>query len=280
VLLSFLLAWLTFRFVERPVRTGNRDRKLVTGGLVVGIAAMAVLGLNVGPFARIYDEPIARIVEVWEFSNYPRPAGHFDARYNLLSYGHNEEDKVLIIGESHADQYVNTIAAALQRQASRNESSVPEVMFSTSLVFPPVITDRVLEDKSIKTVVFSYFWALQYRSEKVNTPIRCCGSGLMGVIGIRSPPATAEQMNEIRYQPRKDGARASESGQEGLLHPGQSVRRRDRAPLAGQKEPASRHRGHDSSASLANRGNPEGRAHTVACSQDRAGNRHRRHRPD
>ena len=197
VLLSFLLAWLTFRFVERPVRTGNRDRKLVTSGLMAGIAAMAVLGLNVGSFARIYDEPIARIVAVWEFSNYPRPTGHFDARYNLLTYGHNEEDKVLIIGESHADQYVNTIAAALQRQAARNESSVPEVMFSMSLVFPPVITDQVLEDKSIKTVVFSYFWALQYRSEKVNTPIRCCGSGLMGVIGIRTPPATAEQMNEF-----------------------------------------------------------------------------------
>ena len=50
VLLSFILAWLTFRFVERPVRAGNRDRKLVTGGLVAGIAAMAVLGLNVGSF--------------------------------------------------------------------------------------------------------------------------------------------------------------------------------------------------------------------------------------
>ena len=70
-------------------------------------------------------------------------------------------------------------------------------MFSIALVFPPPITDQVLGDESIKTVVFSYFWALQYRSEKVNTPIRCCGRGLMGVIGIRTPSFTAEKMNEL-----------------------------------------------------------------------------------
>ena len=46
VLLSFILAWLTFRFVERPVRESNRRRTLVTGNLVLGISAMAVLGLN------------------------------------------------------------------------------------------------------------------------------------------------------------------------------------------------------------------------------------------
>ena len=198
VLLSFILAWLTFRFIERPVRESNRRRKLVTGNLVLGIGALAVLGLNAEYFARIYDEPTRKIVQVWEFSNYPRPPGeHIDARYNLPSWGHNDKEKILIIGESHADQYVNTIATALHERAARNEAGAPEVMFSVALVFPPPITDQVLRDESIKTVVFSYFWALQYRSEKVNTPIRCCGRGLMGVIGVRIAPSTAEQMNEL-----------------------------------------------------------------------------------
>jgi peptidoglycan/LPS O-acetylase OafA/YrhL len=198
VLLSFVLAWLTFRFVERPVRESKRHRKLVTGNLVLGIGAMAVLGLNVDYFARIYDEPTRKIVQVWEFSNYPRPPDeHIDARYNLPTWGHNDKEKILIIGESHADQYINTIATALHKRAAKNETGAPEVMFSVALVFPPPITDQVLGDESIKTVVFSYFWALQYRSEKVNTPVRCCGSGLMGVIGVRTPPFTAEQMNEL-----------------------------------------------------------------------------------
>jgi len=70
-------------------------------------------------------------------------------------------------------------------------------MFSIELVYPPAISDQVLDDASIKTVVFSYFWALQYRSEKVNQPIRCCGSGLMGVQGIRAPPFTVEHKNEL-----------------------------------------------------------------------------------
>jgi peptidoglycan/LPS O-acetylase OafA/YrhL len=198
VLLSFMLAWLTFRFVERPVRESGRGRKLVTGNLVLGIGAMAVLGLNAEYFARTYDEPIRKIVQEWEFANYPRPPGeHIDARYNLPTEGHNDKEKILIIGESHADQYVNTIATALGTRAARNEANLPEVMFSIALTFPPPISDQMLQDQSIKTIVFSYFWALQYRSEKVNTPIRCCGSGLMGVVGVRTPPATAEQMNEL-----------------------------------------------------------------------------------
>ena len=103
VLLSFILAWLTFRFIERPVRESNRGRKLVTGNLVLGIGAMGVLGLNAEYFARTYDEPIRKIVQVWEFSNYPGPpGGHNDARYNLLTYGNNDKEKILIIGESHA----------------------------------------------------------------------------------------------------------------------------------------------------------------------------------
>jgi hypothetical protein len=198
VLLSFILAWLTFHFVERPVRESNRSRKLVTGNLVLGISAMAVLGLNVEYFAKTYDEPIRKIVEVWDFSNYPGPpGGHIDARYNLLTYGNNDKEKTLIMGESHALQYINTIATALHKRAGKNKAGAPEVMFSIALTFPPPITDQVIGDESIKTVVFSYFWALQYRSEKVNTPIRCCGSGLMGVIGVRTPPATVEQMNEL-----------------------------------------------------------------------------------
>jgi hypothetical protein len=198
VMLSFMLAWLTVRFIERPVRESNRGRKLVTVNLVFGIGAMAVLGLNADHFIRIYDKPIRQIVQVWEFSTYPRPPDeHIDSRYNLPTWGHNDKEKILVIGDSHADQYVNTIATALGKRTASNETGAPEVMFSIALTFPPLITDQVLEDESIKIVVFSYFWALQYRSEKVNTPIRCCGNGLMGVVGVRTPPSTATEMNEL-----------------------------------------------------------------------------------
>jgi peptidoglycan/LPS O-acetylase OafA/YrhL len=120
VLLSFMLAWVTFRFVELPVRESGRGRTLVTGNLVLGIGAMAVLGLNAEYFARTYDEPIRKIVQEWEFSKYPGPpGGHSDARYNLLTYGHNDEEKVLIVGESHAIQYINAIATALTHESIR-----------------------------------------------------------------------------------------------------------------------------------------------------------------
>ena len=109
-----MLAWLTFRLVERPVRESGRGRRLVTGNLVLGIGAMAVLGLNAEYLARTYDEPIRKIVQRWEFASYPRPPGeHIDARYNLPTEGHNDKEKILVIGESHADQYANTIATAL-----------------------------------------------------------------------------------------------------------------------------------------------------------------------
>jgi peptidoglycan/LPS O-acetylase OafA/YrhL len=197
--LSLILAWLTFRFVERPIRTSGRSKKLIVGNLVLGVVAMAVLGLNADHLARSYDEPIRKLVQTWEFKQYPNaPGDHRDARYDLPTFGHNNDDKTLIIGDSHANQYVNAVAEAFQRQSATNEVVAPQVMFAVPLgdFLPPSIPAEMLDDPSIRTVVLSYFWALKYGSDRVSAPMRCCNSGLMGV-GKPYGPFTTSYMDAL-----------------------------------------------------------------------------------
>jgi peptidoglycan/LPS O-acetylase OafA/YrhL len=198
--LSFFLAWLTFRFVEQPARRSRRNQTVIAGNLVVGAVVLAVVGLSSEHFARSYDEPTRKIIEAFKPGNYPGPAGgHKDARYNFVSYGHNAENRILFVGDSHAFQYENAIATLIQKQISINAAGVPEIMFTIEGrdSYPPSLPPQVLDDQSIGTVVFSYFWAYRYRSSKVSLTARCCGSGLMGVSDMTPPPYTEAQKDEL-----------------------------------------------------------------------------------
>ena len=61
------------------------------------------------------------------------------------------------------------------------------------------VSNQLIADDSIKIVIFSNFWALDYGSDKINYAVRCCGNALGGSVGGDSyhPPATAEQMSEV-----------------------------------------------------------------------------------
>lgn len=179
VVASFILAWLTYRFVEKPIRTRRISFPQIAS-LVGGLMIIGVGGAAVARYPRAYDEAMQKIVQNWTFEHYPGPAGgRNDSRYNLLTFGDNTSDKVVFVGDSHSAQYDHTVATALVRLSKPGGASLREALFLRG-EWPPVFPQEMLRDPAISTVVFSYFWAIQYRSERVNQEVRCCGSGMLG----------------------------------------------------------------------------------------------------
>jgi peptidoglycan/LPS O-acetylase OafA/YrhL len=198
-LLSFSLAWLTYRFIERPVRQHGKLRKWAATYLVFGILVLMGLGINSRHFFRDYDERTQKIMQEWEFHAYPGARGR-DAIYNFPTSGHNAQNKILFFGDSHGDQYQPLVEELLKNAVQEGSRPLPQVMYPPNGSFPPSISQQLLDDKTISTAVLSYYWALMYYSDKVNQRVRCCGKGLMGVHGVTDAIFTAEQMDQLDIQ--------------------------------------------------------------------------------
>jgi peptidoglycan/LPS O-acetylase OafA/YrhL len=189
VVLSVLLAWLTYRLIERPIRFGHHGKaKVVT--LVILMTIVGYVGYNTDVrdglafrFNRLSDEnklTAYKIADAWKFRNYPQPPHSFsDPKYGSLRVGKNDDYKILFVGDSHIGQYWNSVTALID---SSNLPQPPSVLFYP-LNFPPEFSAALIDDPQIKVVVFSYFWALQYGSDKVNLAIRCCAIGGLRPIG-------------------------------------------------------------------------------------------------
>ena len=197
MLLAFVLAVLTFQFVEQPIRRNRKNKGRIAGALVVGMSGLMLLGISSKYLSRTYDQQTAKILQSWTFADYPPPDDvHLDKKYRFSVVGHNDQNRILFIGDSHSRQYRNTAAAVLKRDAANKE--LPEVTFLESAswggaIAPPYLDD-IASDKTVSAVVLSNFWALRYRSDKVNYAIRCCGEGLMQTVGKTPAPITLEQM--------------------------------------------------------------------------------------
>lgn len=197
VALSFLLAWLTYRLVERPIRFGTRSalRTLLLCAFlsiagVVGYFCYRAdgLGERFEKLAPEHAEKIGKIAAAWNFREYPTPdASYFDERYRFLAVGEQTGPALLFIGDSHVQQYWHSADAALRRDAS----GIRRVLFAAQTM-PPRIPEEILADTNIRTVVFSYFWAYKYGSAKVDQPMRCCGGGKGGTMGRYDLPLRTE----------------------------------------------------------------------------------------
>lgn len=204
VLVSILFAWLTREIIEKRIRLGAHGKAKVVV-LVVLMATIGGTGYDAyrrdGLVSRYdwlspqYKSALLKIASVWRFRDYPPPEDSFvDPKVAFLRIGRNDKDVVLFIGDSHMTQYVNAVGRAHQRLGADKEIK-PSVIFA-SPGFPPKSDAAWMFDPSVKTVVFSYYWALRYGSEGVNQAVRCCGDGKNGSVGKYTIPLlNAQQMD-------------------------------------------------------------------------------------
>lgn len=195
ILFAILLSFATYRCLEYPVRfkaKGNLATWILCALMIlmgsIGISMYISNGTQVLGMSRHehYGPEVRKIMAAYKFRDYPKPdAEYYDYEYGrkFKALGTSPAHKIVIIGDSHAHQYWNAFAHLTRRYA--NESY--KIMLNDA-AFVPEINDNLINDPAVKTVVFSYFWALQYGSKKVNQTIRCCGTGNGGIVGSSKVP--------------------------------------------------------------------------------------------
>ena len=137
LLLAFVLAWLTWRYIERPIRSRQSVAlpAIALAGAIAAIGCLGLLGfaLLLQPRSAGYPQ-IASIVAATTTPAFPGPnLVALDTRPDALRKQGNGARTVLIIGDSNAQQYYPRIDRLLTEHAD----IAPSVVFATSGGCPP-----------------------------------------------------------------------------------------------------------------------------------------------
>jgi len=202
VALAFLLAWLTWRLVEIPIRFKYRRSPAPVAALCLGLTVCAVTGLTCYyslARGRLDSPPVRRIDSArgdWDYPgseyNFRRAAG-----FRLVSETGALQTSVLFIGDSHLEQYWSRAHAVLRG----GQPGTKSILFATSPGCPPVpgvnriepgyACDRFLDfaiDKArsdrVDTVVFGAAWEAYFLDRRA-------GEGPRNVISAAGDPSRA-----------------------------------------------------------------------------------------
>lgn len=170
IFIAITLSWITYKFIEMPIRFGD-SKKMWTLALGASMAGMGVFGglifIKDGFPERIkLDPPTASIL----FRDYPhkqknsactRQYPEFESAWACMLSKPKEAD-VIIIGDSHANQYYQSLARKLPDSSVLNISDPGCLPFST---FPGC--DKSLDkmigfiknNKSMKTVFLTGYFS-------------------------------------------------------------------------------------------------------------------------
>ncbi len=210
---SLLLAYFSWRYIERPFRKRTRPA-LPSQRAVFGIASVfGVVFIAFGVAGHMSDgfRQYLRLntanTDLFGFAgaevlargrlngNYPPPTlAKVDSFTGLPKFEGLSNSVVYVMGDSHTLQYIN----AMDSYFIANENAVQNsVVVNRFVKFPPVFSDVPdAFDARVETVVLSYYWAYRFGSRSVNQAVRCCGTGAGGRIGeARSNYLEIEQMD-------------------------------------------------------------------------------------
>ena len=201
---SLVIGYFSWKIIEVPFRNKLYIRNnYILVLTILGLLSFATLGYighvkhGFGDRLKLNgnNDQIKAIAEQWEFSGYPNHSFISKAEYGYLSIGKTEEqnDAILINGDSHAYQYWNALADFVELNPERFKGK--NIYLSQNSLGDLTIENFVIPENT-KKIVLSYFWALHLNSPNVNTYIRCCGNGPGGVVGEDYKKIPETELNE------------------------------------------------------------------------------------
>ncbi len=124
---SLLLAFLTYRFVERPLRRTSTSR--ISQGLAAGIAVVGVIGLTIlngDILSRLRNADISQILAAGYDWEYPPAASenHSLGGVRYFKEGSGLDSNTLFIGDSNMEQYAARIDAAIKDKPAKFNGAV------------------------------------------------------------------------------------------------------------------------------------------------------------
>ncbi len=176
VFISILLAWVTYIWIETPIRFRRNDR-MVTAGLIAGMILVGSAGFGIyakdGVPARLLDKN-KNIIEIFSdplpsVKNYecseviPELANiTFDLGCKLSK---NTEPEILFLGDSHVTHYKNAVWSEFFNSSVLMVAHTSCLPFSTQILLNEAckkrfdaITNYIKTNKSIKKIYISGSW--------------------------------------------------------------------------------------------------------------------------
>lgn len=180
---AFVLSWLTFRFVEKPMRAMPNPWALAWafGLFATGCLGFAAFGRQIQARSHFYglEKIIAAQTGKWDFPEKSLRPLHTSLGYHFE--GGNAAPRVLFVGDSHVQQYYPRIDRLLQE----HPDTAKGVAFVSQLMCPPITyveglmrsgckglienAFAVADDLNVDTVVIAAAW-YRYQAFDLNNP--------------------------------------------------------------------------------------------------------------
>ncbi|MEO8005544.1 MAG: acyltransferase family protein, partial [Betaproteobacteria bacterium] len=139
VALAFLLAWVTYRWLEKAIRFGHRKAGKVIPALCIAMSAIALAGasaLTDMTHTRLASPLVYKIDEA--IGDWGYPAADFNFKkadhFHVLREKGARETSAIFIGDSHVEQYWSRVEAVIDDKARHTRS----VIFATNPGCPPL----------------------------------------------------------------------------------------------------------------------------------------------
>ena len=169
ILLSFALAWLTYLFVEKPLRFGKSAQVKAVALLVVmaAVGSAGYLTYAIGGFAFRNAEAEDLVAAAQDFEH---------AEQDEVTLGNPDAEQTILVGDSTMEQYIPRVRELIEQgviDINRNRiifdihggcPPIPDIARDQNPACAPFI-DKVLptlDDDRVKTIALTAFWTNEF----------------------------------------------------------------------------------------------------------------------
>ena len=177
LLLLLTCAYLTYRYIENPIRFSARPRRFITGGIFLVTVVLLAAGLLIQKetqFFKVYNGEQLKFLKLAAESEHPNLSWDKCSKtsYQDACVGGdvNAEGKVVLWGDSHAFTLFDSLSESMmlkhQKLVILTDGNCPPVINSIDLiksqkclVHNRTLYQEVLNDKAVRSIILAARWS-------------------------------------------------------------------------------------------------------------------------